>query len=368
MKPLLKKRSIRWTAQVVALVLVAWGIVHTARGAAAQLRTQRDELDRQVAALRERADAPGISVAERQELLAQIEVLSRRSRNFWHASPLWLISSGVAYALGMLPAAGFWRASLRRLAQPAPAWRTLYAYCLGHLGKYFPGKAMVIVLRVGVLAPLGVLKVATTLTVFLETLTMMAVGSALAALCLLGLRIDIRWTLLAGGLMLLTFLPTLPPLLREVLRRGQRGIEPHLMDQWLARVDWTLLIEGWSAMVLTWIANGISLYCVLRASPAAEFADVGLSTMMLSSLGACAMAVVLGFVSFLPGGAGVREVVLSTMLAPIVGPVAALAAAVWIRVVWLLTEIVMAGLLWWRFGGVVAHPCTRDPTIGGNRA
>lgn len=54
------------------------------------------------------------------------------------------------------------------------------------------------------------------------------------------------------------------------------------------------------------------------------------------------MAVVLGFVSFLPGGAGVREVVLSTMLAPIVGPVAALAAAVWLRIVWLVTELILA--------------------------
>ncbi len=81
----------------------------------------------------------------------------------------------MAYGLGMLPAAWFWRQSLLRLSQPAPRGRTLYAYCAGHLGKYFPGKAMVIILRVGILAPLGVLKVATTLTIFLETLTMMAV-------------------------------------------------------------------------------------------------------------------------------------------------------------------------------------------------
>ncbi len=103
---------------------------------------------------------------------------------------------------------------------------------------------MVLLLRVGVLAPLGVLKVATTMTVFLETLTMMAVGSAWAALCLVWLGLDVRWTLLALGLMLITFLPTLPPLLREVLRRTQRGIEPHLMQDWLAKIDWSLLGVG----------------------------------------------------------------------------------------------------------------------------
>ncbi len=199
---------------------------------------------------------------------------------------------------------------------------------------------MVIILRVGVLAPLGVLKVATTLTVFLETLTMMAVGSAWAAICLLWLGLDYRWTLLAMGLMTITFLPTLPPLLREVLKRTQRGIEPHLMHDWLRRVDWHLLGNGWALMTVTWLANGCSLACVLLASPAAEFSGAGWLTIAVSSLGACAMAVVLGFVSFLPGGAGVREVVLSTMLAPIVGPVAALSAAVWLRIVWLVTEVI----------------------------
>jgi uncharacterized membrane protein YbhN (UPF0104 family) len=242
----------------------------------------------------------------------------------------------------MFPAGWFWRTCLLRLDQPAPLLLTLYSYFLGHLGKYFPGKAMVIILRIAVLAPLGALKVATALTIFMETLTMMAVGSAAAALSLLWLGLDWRWTLLACGLMLLTSLTTTPPLLREVLKRTQRSVEPSLMNHWLRRIDWGLLGRGWLAMAVTWICYGASLYCVLRASPAAQFTAVDPWSIALSSLGACAMAVVLGFVSFLPGGAGVREVVLSTMLTPVVGPVAALAAAVWLRIVWLITEILAA--------------------------
>ncbi|MCC6511040.1 MAG: flippase-like domain-containing protein [Pirellulaceae bacterium] len=342
MKPLWKSRPIRWTAQLLALVLVVWGIAHTGRQAASQLSDQQARLEQQAAQLDQQAIESETSASDRQRLRLEADRLRDRAKHFWYAHPGWLTASGLAYALGMLPAGWFWRTCLRRLKQPAPLGKTLYAYCLGHLGKYFPGKAMVIILRVGVLAPLGVLKVATTLTIFLETLTMMAVGSALAALCLLGLRLDGRWTLLAIGLMVMTFVPTLPPLLREVLRRTQRGIEPHLMQDWLSRIDWRLLAQGWLAMTITWLANGLSLYCVLRASPSAEFTNVDWLTIGLSSLGACAMAVVLGFVSFLPGGAGVREVVLSTMLSPIVGPVAALAAAVWIRIVWLLAEVCMA--------------------------
>ncbi len=83
---------------------------------------------------------------------------------------------------------------------------------------------------------------------------------------------------------------------------------------------------------------------MLIACPAAEFSGASWPTIAASSLGACAMAVVLACI-VLASEPCVREVVLSTMLAPIVGPVAALAAAVWIRVVWLVTEVVLAIVL-----------------------
>ena len=343
MKTLLKKRFVRWTAQIIALSLVTWGIVHTGRKAAIQLDAQQQALTLRADDLERQAEA--VLEPARSQLRVEAKDLRKRAANFWRASPTWLFTAGVAYALGMFPAGWFWRCSLLRLDQPAPLLRTLYSYSLGHLGKYFPGKAMVIVLRIAVLAPLGVLKVATTLTIFLETLTMMAVGSAAATASLLWLQLDWRWTILACGLMLLTFLPTLPPLLREVLKRTQPNVEPGLMKVWLRRIDWRLIGQGWLALGLTWLCYGASLYCVLRSIPSAEFVAVDALTIALSSLGACAMAVVLGFVSFLPGGAGVREVVLSTMLSPIVGPIAAIAAAVWLRIVWLLSELVVAGCL-----------------------
>lgn len=328
---------------MIALGLVAWGIVHTGRQAAQQLATQQQLLHRQADQLA--SDAQRATPAERQRLENEARELRQRAVSFWQASPIWLLAAGAAYALGMVPAGWFWMRCLRRLDQPAPKVRTLYAYFLGHLGKYFPGKAMVIVLRLAVLAPLGVLKVATTLTIFLETLTMMAVGSAAAVASLLWLQMDWRWALLACGLMVLTFVPTLPPILREVLKRTQPNVEPALMKAWLKRIDWNLIGLGWLLLAGTWLCYGASLYCVLRASPSSEFASVATASIAASSLGACAMAVVLGFVSFLPGGAGVREVVLSTMLAPIVGPVAALAAAVWLRITWLATELVVAAVL-----------------------
>ncbi len=73
------------------------------------------------------------------------------------------------------------------------------------------------------------------------------------------------------------------------------------------------LVRNGDHLVVFW---GLSLQCVLNGLPIAETSDATGTQLLLSSLGACALAVVLGFVSLLPGGAGVREVVLSTILAP----------------------------------------------------
>ena len=82
----------------------------------------------------------------------------------------WLVLSGLLYLVGLLPEGLFWRRALRAMGQDAPLWRTLRAYFIGHLGKYVPGKAMVVVLRTGLIPrprrPCGV----AAASVFLETL------------------------------------------------------------------------------------------------------------------------------------------------------------------------------------------------------
>jgi glycosyltransferase 2 family protein len=64
----------------------------------------------------------------------------------------------------------------------------------------------------------------------------------------------------------------------------------------------------------------------------------------LSVFAACGLSIVIGFVSLVPGGAGVRELVLTMILSPIVGPTAALCCAIWLRITWLVTELIMASL------------------------
>lgn len=338
-----RKRLLRLALQALALLLVAWGIAHSVRNAANQLNQQRQTLNEQATQLLDQAattDDPTAADAFR----SQAEARTAQASNFWQASPFGLLLAATCYALGMLPASYYWRHCLFAVGQPAPTNAILWAYFYGNLGKYFPGKAMVILLRLATLERYGVRRVATSITIFLETLTMMSVGGAVAAVCLILLNLDWKLTLLALGLLVSTFAPTWPPLLRILLSRLQPGVDAATLTIWTNRIDWRLIVRGWGMLLLTWLGFGLSLWLVLTSLPIAQLESTTTTQLALSSFGACALAVVLGFVSMIPGGAGVREVVLSTILTPVVGPAAALCGAVWMRIVWLATELLMAGL------------------------
>lgn len=336
------KHWIKRIVHAVVLVLVAWGIYHTVRKSAVQLNTQRDQLATQADALE--ATAENSSAEEALRLRSEADQLRREVRDFWKADVRALALAAFCYAAGMLPAGLFWRRCLFALDQRAPTIPILWAYFYGNLGKYFPGKAMVIVIRLAALEPYGIKRVATSVTIFIETLTLMAVGGAVAAVCLILLNLDWRLTLLAIGLLLVTFLPTFPPLLRALLPRLQKGVDAETLSQWTARINWRLIARGWLTLAITWIGFGLSLLIVLYGLPSAQMGNASTTTVLLSAFGASALAIVLGFVSLVPGGAGVREVVLSTVLTPVVGPTAALCSAIWLRIVWLLTELAMAAL------------------------
>ena len=117
----------------------------------------------------------------------------------WRLSPGWLVLSGLLYLLGMLFAGLFWFRVLRDLGQEPHLGETLRAYFIGHLGKYVPGKAMVIIIRAGLLSGPRVDPAAAAAAVFVETMTMMAVGTALGAGIVAWLLIGLSlWAALRG--------------------------------------------------------------------------------------------------------------------------------------------------------------------------
>lgn len=261
----------------------------------------------------------------------------------------WLGLSGVTYLLGMLPAGLFWHRVLHAVGQCPGLYETVRAYYLGHLGKYVPGKAMVVVIRAGLIRGGRADSTTAAVTVFTETLTQMAVGAALAA-AIIAMRFRHHWQLmlLACVLVICAGLPTVPAIFRRlVVWLKVARISPEINEQ-LNGIRPGVMLIGWCGNVVGWMILGFSLFAAIRALPgSAAIAPWTIENHLLLTA-AVALAVVSGFLSLIPGGMGVRELVLMELLAHELqlGHWLAVVATISVRLAWLIAELVAAGLLW----------------------
>ena len=269
----------------------------------------------------------------------------------------WLVFSGALYLLGLLPMGIFWYYVLHALGQqPHPA-ETLRAFYIGHLGKYVPGKALVVILRTGLIQSQRVSAGVAAASVFLETLTMMAVGAFLAA-GILALHPHPELAArhgylvpLATALMLLAGLPTLPPVFRRIALRLRVGRNDPEIARKLSGVTWRLMAVGWIAVAAGWVLIGLSLWATLRGMGIEDAQPI---VHLQYYIAATALAVVAGFLSLLPGGAIVRELILTAILGIYFAQVIhadpqqanPLVTAVILRLVWLAAELILAGILY----------------------
>jgi hypothetical protein len=265
----------------------------------------------------------------------------------WTLQPGWLAAAGGLYLLGLLPEGLFWRRALAALGQNVSLGRTLRAYYIGHLGKYVPGKAMVVVLRTGMICGPGVDTGIAAASVFLETLTMMAVGALLAAAILaFGYARHGPWLWVSLAMMVAAGIPTLPPVFSRLARLLGVGRSNPAVAAKLAQFRYRTLLWGWVIMLAGWALMGASLWATLRAL---GVENVGLLGDLHLVTAAVALATVAGFVSLVPGGAVVREGVLVgalLLLLPQLGDVVALLTAIVLRLVWLVAELLISAILY----------------------
>ena len=225
-------------------------------------------------------------------------------------------------------------------------------YFVSQFGKYIPGKAWVILLRVMLLRGRGISPAVIAVTGTYETLTNMAAGAVLG-LCLLpwadvGIAIDS-----AAGFVLMG-LCTVPLVVLAVNRLGRRIIAKYRGPDArpLPAPALGLLIRGFAQALVGWALLALSLWltvCGIATEPTALGVDL-----FLQDLSAVALSYVTGFAALiLPGGFGAREGVLKSMLVgqmtategSAAEPVAAL-VAVTLRIVWTLFEVAFALALW----------------------
>ena len=109
-----------------------------------------------------------------------------RAADLWNKDELaglnisagWLVPAVAAYLVGWLPSAWYWRRLMLAMGDDVPPLPTARAYFCGHLGKYIPGKAMVLVIRGGMVKSHGGSAAVGAVTAAFETLLMMGAGLA----------------------------------------------------------------------------------------------------------------------------------------------------------------------------------------------
>jgi uncharacterized membrane protein YbhN (UPF0104 family) len=261
--------------------------------------------------------------------------------------PVWLVLSGVLYVLGLGFSVAFWVHLLRLFGQRPSVLTAVRAYYVGQLGKYVPGKAWALLLR-GVLirGPEVSLTVA-AVTAFYEVMTTMAAGMLLA----IGISVfeppsipGLTWRpLFSVGLLLsLLGLPLVPAILNRlvsrVAARFQRTPSTHLSS---LRTRTLAVGLVWTSG--SWILMSAGLWATLQGvliEPPELTAERG-----LQCTGALSVAYVAGFLAIVvPGGVGVREVILRELLAAL-APAGEIALAVLVlRLVWTAADVLVAGV------------------------
>lgn len=272
-----------------------------------------------------------------------------------HVDPSWVVVAGLLYLAGLTGCGVFYGRILSASATPIPIGAAVRAYLISHLGKYVPGKAMVVVMRVGLSTPFGARVSTATIATFYETLVMMASGSLLAAfgfatgtgrerLVPLGLAAAL------AAAFLVVVNPLVFPKVARLAARPFREIGP---EAW-PNVSGRLLGQGLAWTFAGWVLLGLSQVALIRAARPEGVAP-GLWPLVAGSV---ALATVAGFVvAVLPGGLGVREGVLMTTLGPVIGQDTAVFAALGLRLTWLAAEILAGAVLAaWRPAGVVKPP------------
>ena len=260
----------------------------------------------------------------------------------------WWLCSIVCYIGTMAFSCLFWHRVLLAFGQRPRIIDSFLAFFASQLGKYIPGKAMVVVIRTDLIRGDEVKTGPAAASVFVETLTWIFVGSAIASLLLiLRFRDQFALQVTAGLLTLAAGALTWPPVFRRIaLKVG--GVGGRKIVKTFDGLNLGTMSLGWGLMTVGWCFNGLSLWLVLQGLPETNvtWADYPLALACVS------LATVAGFVSLLPGGIGVRELVMIPLLGARFGSVNAIVAAIVIRVVWLVAELMTSGLIYLlrRFG------------------
>jgi uncharacterized membrane protein YbhN (UPF0104 family) len=264
--------------------------------------------------------------------------------------PEWLAASGAIYLVGVFPSAWFWRHLHARFGYPLPFYAALRAHYIGQLGKYVPGKALAIAMRADLAHPYGVPYGVSIIISFYEVLTGMAAGGIVAAVVYAveppdDLELGLHPVAIGAVLIGLCGIPLLPGVFNFVVAKLSARIQAVQLYR-LPPLRFGVLATGLLVSGAGWWVLGLSWWALLQA----VLADPPALTLSMwaQCTASIAFASVAGFVIIVvPGGFGVRELLLAKLLG-FVGPAAYIsAAAILLRLDWIAAEALFALCTYW---------------------
>jgi uncharacterized membrane protein YbhN (UPF0104 family) len=259
-----------------------------------------------------------------------------------------LAAAALLYVLAFGCWGSYWFRLVRGFGDRLPLLAGIQAYFVSQLGKYIPGKALVIVLRVALARTCGVRVSVAAITSLYETLTMMAAGALLGAILLPWLKSDqsdLGWKALI--LLGIAGVPILPGVFNRV---AARAVKPFLPTDAapMPKLRTSTLLTGLVQGACGWFALGGSLLALIGALRP-ELMPISVTSWLVCTA-YVAVSYVVGFIALVaPGGLGVREMILQTLLttefAIVLGDRAGAVAVIVVlllRLVWTVTELTLA--------------------------
>ncbi|GAA2912663.1 lysylphosphatidylglycerol synthase transmembrane domain-containing protein [Streptosporangium fragile] len=261
------------------------------------------------------------------------------ARLSWSSLALSLVAVVAALGGGMMT----WRALLADLGSPLPLRAGAKVFFVGQLGKYIPGSLWPVLAQMEMGRELGVPRSRSAAAFFLTLPVQLGSGLVISGVTLLAARpgaaAPYAWVFLLIPVLAVVFEPRV---INAVLGFGLRRLGREPLERPLTRRG-MLTALGWA--LLGWVAYGLHLAAVVH--------DLGASGLpaVAFSVGAFALSWCLGIMTFVvPAGAGVREVAMVAVLAPVLDSGSAIAAALCSRVVIVLGDLLCAG-----FAGLAAR-------------
>ncbi len=259
---------------------------------------------------------------------------------------------------GLIPSCFAWQKILDDFGQKIAWKKSFYAYFLGHFGKYVPGKAMAVILRVGALHRHGVAVRPAVVSVFIETLTGIASGALLGAILLQFTALPSSLRYVALACIPFAIVALLPHPFRWFVHRVAKSRIGKMPPKIADAINGRMMIRTVLTSILGWLLQGTALWLVLQAlclsvvdsvqggAIAGGLPQVGTFQGWIVCVASMSLGAFVGFLSLLPGGAVARELASTWVLSSIVPQPIALLATVIVRLTSILAEMTMIFISW----------------------